>query len=258
VIKFPVTRFAPQPQIYNVRLEFSEPVTLVPDRLELTFLAGDRNGGAVSARLAVPVERYRRRRPLLFPIRGNFVIPNGHAFHHLNHVYEWSQHFANDIVCLGPDFELTLGGAAPTRNEDYHAFGRCEIVAPDDGVIVFARNDVPDGRVPAEYLRMKDPVYAIGGNIILIDHGGGEYSLLAHNQLGSVRVRTGDRVVRGQPLALMGASGSPGFPHLHYQLQSSPGLFDGDGLPAEFENVYLPGGDRPVPVPQAGEYYRAR
>jgi murein DD-endopeptidase MepM/ murein hydrolase activator NlpD len=124
--------------------------------------------------------------------------------------------------------------------------------------VIFARNDVPDGRVPAEYLQMKDPIYAIGGNIILIDHGAGEHSLLAHNQMGSVRVRTGDRVVRGQPIALMGASGSPGFPHLHYQLQSGPGLFAGDGLPAVFDNVYLPGAAARVPVPQAGVYYRAR
>lgn len=257
ILKVPVTRFAPQPQIYNFRLEAYEPVPLGVDRLAVRFEGATPTGGVVAATLAVPISTYRRP-PLLFPVKGRFIIANGHAFHHLNHVYEWSQHFGNDIVCLGPDFELTVGGRLPERNEDFHAFGGCEILAPDDGVVVFARNDVPDGRVPAEYLRMEDPIWAIGGNIILLDHGAGVYSLLAHNQMGSVRVSPGDRVARGQVLARMGASGSPGFPHLHYQLQSSPRLFDGDGLPATFANVFSIRGEGPVPVPQAGIHYVAR
>ena len=35
----------------------------------------------------------------------------------------------------------------------------------------------------------------------------------------------------------MGASGSPRYPHLHYQLLADSGLFSGDGLPVQFENV---------------------
>jgi murein DD-endopeptidase MepM/ murein hydrolase activator NlpD len=40
------------------------------------------------------------------------------------------------------------------------------------------------------------------GNYIIIDHGGGYYSLLGHLRHESVRVRLGDRVKAGQEAAL--------------------------------------------------------
>ena len=48
-------------------------------------------------------------------------------------------------------------------------------------------------------------------------------------------------MLEGSVEKLMGASGSPGLPHLCYQLQSLPTLFDGDGLPFEFNNVRVVG-----------------
>ncbi|PTL82866.1 hypothetical protein DAT35_18020 [Vitiosangium sp. GDMCC 1.1324] len=39
----------------------------------------------------------------------------------------------------------------------------------------------------------------LAGNVVVIDHGGGEYSLLAHMQQGSVTVKAGDKVRAGQP-----------------------------------------------------------
>jgi murein DD-endopeptidase MepM/ murein hydrolase activator NlpD len=54
---------------------------------------------------------------------------------------------------------------------------------------------------------------------------------------GSVRVSTGDIVAQGQVIGLLGAAGSPGLPHLHYQLQFGPGIFAADGLPLSFANI---------------------
>jgi murein DD-endopeptidase MepM/ murein hydrolase activator NlpD len=53
-------------------------------------------------------------------------------------------------------------------------------------------------------------------------------------QQDSVRVRVGDRVRQGQPIAAAGASGTSLFPHLHYQLVNAPGI-DGEGLPVYFD-----------------------
>jgi murein DD-endopeptidase MepM/ murein hydrolase activator NlpD len=83
---------------------------------------------------------------------------------------------------------------------------------------LFARNDVPDG-----HLKMADGKWASGGNIMLMDHGEGEYSLFAHMHQGGVMVKKGDRVKRGDTIGLLGSSGSPGSPHLHYQLQNQSG-----------------------------------
>ncbi|MFJ1709303.1 M23 family metallopeptidase [Kitasatospora sp. NPDC088346] len=70
-----------------------------------------------------------------------------------------------------------------------------------------------------------------GGDVVLLDLGDGRFAGYAHLAPGSVRVRPGDRVRRGQVIGdLAGASGSRG-PHLHFQVMDRPSLDDSDGLP---------------------------
>lgn len=61
--------------------------------------------------------------------------------------------------------------------------------------------------------------------------------MIAHFQAGSLLVRTGDRVSRGQPLGKLGSSGDTVTPHVHYQLQAGPDWQFADGLPVTFANV---------------------
>jgi murein DD-endopeptidase MepM/ murein hydrolase activator NlpD len=111
------------------------------------------------------------------------------------------------------------------------------VVAPGDGTVVYARNDVPDqptpGTVDRSYLNLPDPLHAVAGNNVLIDHGNGEFSSLGHLQHGSVRAKVGDTVTRGQVI------GKWDHPHLHYQLMSGTDLTRSDGLPSQFVNVWL-------------------
>jgi murein DD-endopeptidase MepM/ murein hydrolase activator NlpD len=135
-------------------------------------------------------------------------------------------------------------GPGHARNEDYVGFGR-PVLAPAAGTIVWARADLPDnrpGEVPsAEFYRgianREERLAAVAGNAVVIDHGDGEFSLLAHLERGSVRVRAGERVARGQVVGRVGNSGNSTAPHLHYHLMDGPLLFRGDGLPALFTNV---------------------
>lgn len=230
-----VARLAPQPEIYNFRHTLGSALVLNADRLVYTFTGFTPAGEALSARHEAALEDYRPKSRLAFPLKGRFLIVTGHDHYELAHKFEWSQGFALDIVALGERCELVRGEGA--RSEDYVGFATAEVLAPAGGTVVYARNDVPDHEMRPELLRRPDGLAAIGSNLIIIDHGQGEYSLLAHLQQGSVRVRTGERVVKGQLLGHMGSSGGPGLPHLHYQLQSRPTLFNGDGLPARFENV---------------------
>jgi murein DD-endopeptidase MepM/ murein hydrolase activator NlpD len=52
-----------------------------------------------------------------------------------------------------------------------------------------------------------------------------------HLQPGSVRVKTGERVRRGQLLGLVGASGDAREPHLHFEVTTSAGVMTGEGVP---------------------------
>jgi murein DD-endopeptidase MepM/ murein hydrolase activator NlpD len=78
---------------------------------------------------------------------------------------------------------------------------------------------------------------AFAGNCVIIDHGNSEYSVMMHMQPGSVTVDVGDRVVTGQVIGRLGNSGDAFGPHLHYQLQSGPRLFQDQSLPFRFHNV---------------------
>lgn len=233
--KYPVTRFSPQKHIYSFRHNLSVPQPLAVDRILYTFIGRAKNGTEHRANLEIPVTIYRPTAKLIFPVKGKAVVTTGHEFYELEHKYEWSQQFGIDIVALGDNFELARNDGL--RNEDYVGFATREILAPAAGEVVYARNDVPDGRVKAEYLKMKDGITAIAGNLVIIDHGTGEFSIFCHMQRGSVRVQPGQKVAQGEVIGLMGASGSPGLPHLHYQLQAGPELFGADGLPLIFENL---------------------
>jgi murein DD-endopeptidase MepM/ murein hydrolase activator NlpD len=78
---------------------------------------------------------------------------------------------------------------------------------------------------------------AYAGNCVIIDHGNAEYSVMMHMQPSSVTVRAGDRVVTGQVIGKLGNSGDSFGPHLHYQLQSGPRLFQDQPLPFSFQNI---------------------
>ena len=146
--------------------------------------------------------------------------------------------FALDALGLDDAWSVQKGDGK--KNTDYPGWGR-ELIAPADGVVVRARADRPDQPVGDEsdpkYYAPEHPNGGDPGNHLVIDHGGGEFSMLAHFQAGSMLVKAGDRVKQGQPIGRLGHSGDTNAPHLHYQLQAGPDWENADGLPCAFANV---------------------
>jgi murein DD-endopeptidase MepM/ murein hydrolase activator NlpD len=64
------------------------------------------------------------------------------------------------------------------------------------------------------------------GNSVVVEHGGGWESQYAHLREGSVAVRVGDVVERGQKLGLIGLSGFTEFPHLHFEVRRGKTVVD--------------------------------
>ncbi len=60
---------------------------------------------------------------------------------------------------------------------------------------------------------------SMGGYVILIDHGNGLSTLYAHLKPGSILVRPGQYVSRGQQIASIGATGFVTGPHLHFEVR---------------------------------------
>jgi murein DD-endopeptidase MepM/ murein hydrolase activator NlpD len=108
------------------------------------------------------------------------------------------------------------------------------VFAVTDATVLMVRDGAPDNVPgPAASFRPLVPnsMATIGGNLILLDLGGGRYAWYFHLQPGSLGVKTGDRVRRGQPLARIGCSGDSNLPHLHFEVTTSPKVMAGVGLP---------------------------
>ena len=70
------------------------------------------------------------------------------------------------------------------------------------------------------------------GNGVVIDHGGGWETQYCHLRKGSVSVRKGQEVARGDQLGLIGLSGRTQFPHVHISVRHQGATvdpFDPDG-----------------------------
>ena len=166
---------------------------------------------------------------LSLPFKGRWLVFWGGDSRELNAHHEVpNQRFAFDLLGVGEDGKTQRGDG--TRNEDYHAFGR-EVFAPADGTVVEliegVRDNMPGSMNP----------YSAVGNCVVIQHREKEVSVLAHLKQGSIVVRMGDQVKRGQLLGRCGNSGNSSEPHLHYHLQDSPVLQDGLGIKCAFQNV---------------------
>lgn len=87
------------------------------------------------------------------------------------------------------------------------------VIAPCDGVVVGVRDDHRDHR-SVEPIG-KFPEGQDCGNGVGIDAGDGFFVQVCHLLQGSIVVRPGDRITRGQTLALVGWTGKSEFPHVH-------------------------------------------
>lgn len=192
---------------------------------------------------------YRTRAELRLPFEGDWLVYwGGRKVEENYHAAHPDQRYAYDLVAVEEGRRYRGDGR---RNEDYACFGR-PIVAPAAAVVAFVLDGVPDN-VPGE-MNPRMPA----GNYVVLDHGAGEYSFLAHLREGTVHVSEGDRVETGDLLGECGNSGNTSEPHLHYHLQTTPELGAGAGLPAQF-NDYLADGE-PVErgEPVQGQRIRAR
>jgi murein DD-endopeptidase MepM/ murein hydrolase activator NlpD len=81
----------------------------------------------------------------------------------------------------------------------------------------------------------------VAGNYVILDLGKGNFALYGHLQPKSTRVRVGQKVRRGQVLALLGNSGNSGSPHLHFGVTNGNSPLGAEGVPYVFDSFELQG-----------------
>lgn len=149
-----------------------------------------------------------------------------------------SQRFAIDWVQLNPDGKTFTGD--PSDNKNYRAYG-AEIHAVADGLVTQVKDGIPQNIPGADSRAVPMTLETISGNHVIMDIGNGLYAFYAHMQPGSVGVKVGDKVTRGQVLGLLGNTGNSTEPHLHFQICSANSDLGSEGLPYAFAWFELQG-----------------
>lgn len=172
-----------------------------------------------------------RSAPAGLPVRGEWLVFWGGDRREINHhVDARSQRRAADLVMVDADGKTHRGEGRELA--DYYAYGQ-DILAMADGVVVTVVDGVHDN-VPGEL----DPTF-VPGNIVTLRHEGEVHSVYAHLVPGSIRVKVGERVRRGQRLGKCGNSGNSSEPHLHVQYQDGPRFDTSWGVEPVFDEVVL-------------------
>ncbi|HXE72200.1 MAG TPA: M23 family metallopeptidase [Candidatus Nitrosotenuis sp.] len=149
-----------------------------------------------------------------------------------------SQRFAIDWVLVDDQGQTFRGD--PRANSSYYCYG-AEVLAVAEATVAGVHDGVPDNVPGTESRAVTIDLQTVGGNWVALDLGQGRYAMYAHLQPGSLRVKAGDRVKKGQVLALLGNSGNSTEPHLHFHVATRPFWLAAEGLPYLLESFHLLG-----------------
>ncbi|MDZ7283827.1 M23 family metallopeptidase [Sphingomonas sanguinis] len=138
---------------------------------------------------------------------------------------------------LAIDWKIMKDGKSYRGNAkaaaSYFAYGH-PLLAVADAKVVRVEDGHPDNPAghgidfhPAEPITIDN----IGGNLIVLDLGDGQYAHYFHMKTGSIRVRVGDHVRKGQVIGAIGSSGDAREPHVHLEVTDAIGAMAGEGLP---------------------------
>jgi len=148
---------------------------------------------------------------------------------------ETAETFAVDWALLKGDRVYEGEGAT---NQQFYAYG-ADVFAVADGTVVSVQDGKPDA-TPNKLMTPKT-LSDFGGNQVVLEIAPKVYAAYGHLQPGSLRVKVGDTVKVGSPLAKIGNTGPSFGPHLHFGLLNRPDIFTGRSLPFVIDSYTLAG-----------------
>ena len=144
--------------------------------------------------------------------------------------------FAIDWVKVDDEGRIARGDAEVPGN--HLGYGEA-VIAVTDAVVVAVRDDMQEkDTVSGSH---GHPLADASGNYVALELGRGRFAFYEHLKPGSVRVRKGDAVKRGEVLAALGFTGDSTGPHLHFHVADAPSPLGGEGMPFAIDRFDLLG-----------------
>ncbi|WP_049974375.1 M23 family metallopeptidase [Azospirillum sp. B4] len=145
-------------------------------------------------------------------------------------------------------------GGEPANIDSWPGYGQ-PVLAVADGIIDSVRDGLPDN-VPGQAPVQKVTLDTVAGNQVILRMSTA-FAVYAHLIPGSITVRPGQAVRRGQVLGRLGNSGQSDAPHLHLQVGDLGHIAAADGLPFVFDSFTLAGVIRDTAAADAGAAWHA-
>ncbi|MDT4967105.1 MAG: hypothetical protein QOJ64_1842 [Acidobacteriota bacterium] len=149
-----------------------------------------------------------------------------------------AQRFATDWTRIGADGLAFRGD--PSKNANWSAYGT-EVLAVADASVADVSDGIPENDPTADKRAVPITLENAAGNYVILDLGHGYFALYAHLQPGRIHVKKGDKVKRGQVLALLGNSGNSDAPHLHFHITDGNSPLGAEGVPYVIDSFELQG-----------------
>ncbi len=143
--------------------------------------------------------------------------------------HQWlAQRFAVDWEQIDASDRFVKRGGDPAKPADYTIYGQRALAAADATVthVLDGQKEQTPGSLPTGITLPK-----ADGNSIVARLDGGLYMLYAHLQPGSLKVKQGDKIKRGDVIGLVGNSGNSSAPHLHFHVMDGPSPLTSEGVP---------------------------
>jgi hypothetical protein len=204
------------------------------------------------------------------PLRGGHWLahegPGAAQSHHwgslvaVNGALTIPQRYALDLVGVDASGHALRSGVKniqQTAYADWIGYG-ADVLAVADGVVI----DTRDGEQEHKPLSPQpEPAsltaHGLFGNYVVLQVAPGVFASYAHLQKGSVKVKPGEHVHRGQVLAHLGQSGNSAAPHLHFQLSNAATFEGSEGLPYVFESFDVLGPETEAQLFGQGDAWKA-
>ncbi len=152
---------------------------------------------------------------------------------------QWlAQRFAVDWEQLDASGRTVRKGADASKSANYTIYGK-QAIAASDGTVESVVDGLPDQEPGA--LPESSTLPEADGNNVVIDLGDGLFMLYAHLKSGSLKVKQGDKVERGDPIGLVGNSGNTSAPHLHFHVMDGPSALTSEGVPYVIDSFEIGG-----------------
>ncbi|ATW04332.1 M23 family metallopeptidase [Sphingorhabdus sp. YGSMI21] len=145
-----------------------------------------------------------------------------------------AQRFAIDFVKIGDSGALFNDEQGPNLN--YVTYGE-PLLAVSDGQVIAVTDGIIENDPAKDELAVPGSRKTITGNYIMLDIGNDVVAVYAHLKPGSLTVKVGEQVSRGDVIGLLGNSGNSDLPHLHFHLETRTDInlsLSGEGIPYQF------------------------